>query len=475
MTGKFIIYQLLLRVFANNNVNCINSGSFVQNGSGKFDSIDDDVIKSIKKLSVSYIWFTGILRHATKGDEGVKGEAGSPYAIKDYYDVNPCLSTSTSNRMSEFDSMVQRVHNQEVGVIIDFVPNHLSRSYFSETDNFTDLNFYPGKIYDGDWSDTVKLNYSNRDTWIKMRDILLFWADKKIDGFRCDMVELVPFDFWRWCIGEVKAKYPDIIFIGEAYQRDNYGRFIEYCNFDYLYDKSGFYDTLRDILTNKRGAFTLTSQWQQNGSSQDRLLNFLENHDEQRIASKFFLGNPFYALPALYVSLFFNKSPFMLYFGQEFGENGMESEGYSGVDGRTSIYDYCSLSNISRWLRGVKGGNEQKYLTQQEIRLLEIYRDLFSKATDIDAFKFGSTFDLEYANPHSDMFDPNTHFAFLRFYNNSLYVCVVNFSFEDKSIGVNIPTHAFDYFGIDNGDCRRSKSMINLMVKGCSGEIFEIN
>ena len=235
---------MLPRVFGNTRGTSVPGGTLADNGTGTFKDITMSVLDEIRKLNVSYIWYTGIIRHATAGDPGVKGGAGSPFAITDYYDVNPYLASKESNRMKEFEALIARTADAGMGTIIDFVPNHVSPAYRSTVNSFEENNLYPGHIHDWDWSDTVKLNYSDRDTWEKMKDILLFWASKGVGGFRCDMVELVPVDFWQWCIPAVKKVYPKLIFIGEAYEPANYADLFEKGGFDYLYDKSGFYDTL---------------------------------------------------------------------------------------------------------------------------------------------------------------------------------------------------------------------------------------
>ena len=465
MEGKFIIYQLLVRLFGNLNEHCVQNGSLEQNGSGKFNDISTSVLNTLKNgLSVQYIWYTGVIRHATKGDEGVKGEAGSPFAIKDYYDVNPYLSLHPDRRMNEFKALLDRTHKAGLGVLIDFIPNHVSRVYSSEHNPFTDYNYYPGKICDGDWTDTVKLNYSVNDTWQKMKDILLYWASKGVDGFRCDMVELVPLSFWSWCIPEIKAIYPDIIFIAEIYQPSNYQPFIERGHFDYLYDKSGFYDHLKSIYENHLPASSLTGVWQSLGDLQPRMLNFLENHDEQRISSDFYLASPFKSLPALNVSLFFNKAPFMIYFGEEFGERGMESEGFSGIDGRTSIYDYWSVSSVRRFLQGLKEKKPEKYLKPEENRFYTIFSEMFKKAISIPASRNGLTYDLEYVNPSSEYFNPEKHFAFLRYYEGELYLSVSCFSENESHLQIIIPKHAFEYFNIEENDTLSSKKPIELTL-----------
>jgi glycosidase len=475
MEEKFIIYQLLPRLFGNSNEHCVPDGSLSQNGSGKFSDISDSVLDELKKtLSLKYIWYTGIIRHATQGDESVKGKAGSPYAIKDYYDVNPYLADNPEKRMDEFKALLDRTHENGLGVLIDFVPNHVSRSYNSKNHPFTDLNYYPGKIHDTDWSDTVKINYASDDTWQKMKNILLFWASMGVDGFRCDMVELVPTSFWSWCIPEIKTAYPNIIFIAEIYQTNNYHTFIDVCHFDYLYDKSGFYDHLRSIYCGGGSAASLTHVWQSLGELQPKMLNFLENHDEQRIASDFYTASPFKSLSALNVSLFFNTAPFMIYFGQEFSERGMDQEGFSTIDGRTSIYDFWSVSSIRRWLKGVKIGDPDKYLSTEEIAFHNSFSDMMRSAVSIEAIRKGKTYDLEYVNLHSTFFDPEKHFAFLRYFDGELFLSVSNFSDNDSTIKVTIPKEAFDYFGIIDEEYISSHSSIELFVRSFDGILIKI-
>lgn len=469
--SKFIIYQLLPRLFGNTNEHCVPDGSYSENGSGKFDDISATVIKGLKELSITHIWLTGVIRHSTQGDPSAKGKAGSPFAIKDYYDVNPYLANKPQKRMDEFHSLVKRLHQASLKVILDFIPNHVSREYASLFVPLSDDNFYPGKIHDYDWSDTMKLNYSNRDTWKKMRDILLYWCSKGIDGFRCDMVELVPVDFWNWCIPQIKEEYPSTIFIAEIYQTANYLPYTENGRFDFLYDKSGFYDQLRKITAKEAPASSLTGVWQSLGSLQPKMLNFLENHDEQRIASPFYLGNPSKSFASLAVSLYFNTAPFMVYFGQELGEKGMDTEGFSGCDGKTSIYDFWSVSSVRRWLSGTKEGDSTKYLTIDENETYFIYKKMLSQAMSIPAIKCGRSYDLEYANPKSEWFDPQTDFAFLRHACGELFLCVANFSQYERIIKVNVPSHAYEYFGIEGYP---SGLVVEVKVNAYSGVLHKL-
>lgn len=595
---KFIIYQILLRVFGNRCESQVSQGSLALNGTGKFSSITDSVLDYIKSLNVTHVWYTGVIEHATCEDFTaygipldnplvVKGLAGSPYAIKDYFDVNPYLADNPSKRLGEFVSLIERTHKAGLGVIVDFVPNHLARYYHQDSEearnlfaqqekpfpaDFDDKNFYslsgrfscrnfidsvpdvqkrllpeylkqpvdghaayfsetsgtsqqsdgleseylidenPAKATGnncfnaapnaGDWYETVKLNYGVDyngaggvcncfspipDTWLKMRDILLFWLSLGVDGFRCDMAEMVPVEFWEWVTKEIKCNYPSALFIGELYNRSLYETYLNKGGFDYLYDKEGLYDHLKSIsqtysVKNSRyvanrydsgsyngsynsgeisytpqgrlqniKASAITSCWQNINDIQNRMLNFLENHDEQRIASAFNLSNPFAAVPELVVSLMLNKAPFMLYFGQEVGESGMLAEGYSGRDGRTSIFDWCSAPSVKRLLEDKLFGNEK--------RLLNLYRTLLGCAMGSSAITAGDMYDLTYCQGGLKGFDCDSHFVFARVSrldidNVAALKEVVIIAVDFKMRGVEeayIPKHFIDYASLKEG------------------------
>ncbi|MFM8913415.1 MAG: alpha-amylase family glycosyl hydrolase, partial [Flammeovirgaceae bacterium] len=320
-TQKMVVYQMMTRLFANTNTANNFFGSVEENGVGKMNNINDAALKGIKELGVTHVWYTGIIEHALLTDyskygiasddaDVVKGKAGSPYAIKDYYDVNPDLAVDVAKRMKEFEELVARTQAQDLKVIIDFVPNHVARSYksdakpagekdlgegddvtvaFKPTNNFYYLPGQPfvapkrpyqqgapnvdGKFAEnpakvtgnnqftaapnlGDWFETVKLNYGVDfqngekryfnpvpNTWEKMRDILVYWANKRVDGFRCDMAEMVPVEFWQWAIPQVKKVNPQIVFIAEIYNPSQYRNYLDNGHFDVLYDKVQLYDT----------------------------------------------------------------------------------------------------------------------------------------------------------------------------------------------------------------------------------------
>lgn len=517
---KLIIYQLLPRLLTNMNDRCEPGGTLAHNGAGKMNDIDDKLLRSIRSLGVNCIWYTGIIEHATKeafpgipadNPPVVKGQAGSPYAIKDYYDISPEIATDIPARMAEFEALVERTHKAGMKVLIDFVPNHTARRYHSDTapagvrdfgtqDDTTmffspDNNYYyltnqkfqpkfpigdycefPAKATGNDaytafpgeydWYETVKLNYGHDpgngfqamdpvpDTWLKMLHILRFWASKGIDGFRCDMVFMVPQVFWHWAIPQVKKDYPELLFIGEIYDIGLYRPFLEYCGFDYLYDKVNLYDTLVGIQTQSWSAARLTDCWQSLEGISPCMLNFLENHDEVRFGSKAYAGDPSLVLPSLVVSAMFNTGPFMLYFGQEIGECATENEGFAGYNDRTTIFDFWSYDSMRRWYDG--GRCSVSKLTQKEKWLRKLYSQVLHICNSEKAISEGTFFDLMYVNLQNPDFSPHSNFAFLRHYGDETLLIAVNFASDSCRIKVNIPDAAFDMMKLPTGSrvCR---------------------
>jgi glycosidase len=281
-----------------------------------------------------------------------------------------------------------------------------------------------------------------------MLEILTFWADKGVDGFRCDMAEMVPVAFWTWVIPRVKMRKSHPIFIAEIYKKECYRDYIK-SGFDYLYDKVGLYDTLKSVSRGECSASHISHCWQDLGDLQPYMLNFLENHDEQRIASDFFLNNPFKVIPALVVSTCLNTAPFMLYAGQEFGERGMEGEGFSTLDGRTTIFDYWSVDTLRRFNH--HGQFHAELLSDFEKQLYHHYIKLFSLLSSSPALTSGATYDLGYANMHNGCFNPDKHFAFLRHVKiptDETLLIAANFSDSPADLRIHIPKHAFAHLQI---------------------------
>ena len=531
---KPVIYQLLPRLFSNTCETCVPNGDIEQNGVGKLNDITPRVLKSIKDLGVTHVWYTGVIEHAHATDYSqygivrdnpyvVKGKAGSPYAISDYYDIDPDIAVDVPDRMEEFENLVKRTHDAGLKVIIDFVPNHVARRYHSDVkpsgiedfgvndDNTyffspkNDFYYIPRQkfspsIYLGegeaaytefpakasgndcftafpsqnDWYETVKLNYGvdygdgSRHfepippVWFKMLNVLRYWASKGIDGFRCDMAFMVPTEFWKWAIPNVREKYPEILFIAEIYDVGLYREFIN-VGFDYLYDKVNLYDTLRGIQCSQVSAAQITNCWQAVDGIGDKMLNFLENHDEQRFASMQFAGNADLITPSLIVSSTISTGPVMIYMGQELGEKAAEAEGFSGLDGRTTIFDYWSVPTLRRWYNEGKPGISK--LTKQEKSLRKLYSAILNICNTESAISSGMFFDLMYVNYNNGKFNPHRQFAYLRGDEKATIVIAVNFDNIDVDVEINIPDLALKMLNIPEGEIEATELLTGEKAK----------
>ncbi|MFC5408436.1 alpha-amylase family protein [Larkinella bovis] len=531
-SDKLVVYQIFTRLFGNQRTTNKPWGSRDENGVGKFNDITAKALQELKKFGVSHVWYTGIVEHALMTDYSafgirkdhpavVKGRAGSPYAIKDYYDVNPDLAVDVQNRMQEFEDLLKRTHANQLKVLIDFIPNHVARQYFSdakpagvrdlgEDDDQTRAfdpqnNFYylPGQAFqvppgvfvpektdapytefpakatgndvfkaqpDGnDWFETIKLNYGvdyqhNRQshfdpipsTWTKMRDILLFWAAKGVDGFRCDMAEMVPVEFWGWAIPQVKAAHPGTIFIAEIYNPQQYHNYIFTGQFDYLYDKVGLYDALRRLMEGQGSTEDITRVWQQeSGDFANHMLRFLENHDEQRIASRFFAQNPWTAVPAMTVSATLHTGPLMIYFGQEVGVNPTQAEGFQGEDGRTTIFDYWGVPEFQAWTNGAvgePGAFDGGKLTADQKNLRQFYQQLNHLVNSSSAIRTGGFYDLQYVNNNGQSagYDQHRLYSYLRHSDRQKLLIICNFDREKTArTTVRIPAEAWKAMNLD--------------------------
>lgn len=514
--GKPIIYQIFTRVYGNTNDHCTFDGTIQQNGVGKLEDINDAALASIAEMGFTHVWYTGVIRHASTtnydfmshpaNQNVVKGRAGSPYAICDYYDIDPDLAVDVDNRLEEFKRLVERSHRHGLKVLIDFVPNHVARNYYSDVKpdvsqlggaddksvSFSaNNNFYyiPGQDFvspvsdrdtlyiespamvsgndaftaapsKDDWYETVKLNYGvdyqnerqkhfeqRPDTWTKMRDILLYWIEEtKIDGFRCDMVEMVPSEFWYWALGNVKTKYPEIIFMAESYNMDLYREYIS-SGFDLLYDKVNFYDVVRGVTEGKIHAGDITNIWRKTEGIERNMVYFLENHDEQRLASDFFAKRPENGKAAMLLTALMGRGATMVYFGQELGERAMDNEGFSGIDGRTTIFDYWSADAVRRFV-----GRDHSYigkeLNAEEFDLRNWYKSVLNLAHSSIAFDYGAMFDLMYVN--TDTYDKGQQlYAFMRYTDTERYLVITNFASESTEATIRIPQHAWELMKVD--------------------------
>lgn len=533
ITPKIVVYQMMTRLFGNTNTTNRKYGTVAENGVGKFEDINRNALEAIRSLGATHIWYTGVLEHALLTDysaygippddaDVVKGRAGSPYAIKDYYDVNPDLAVNVSHRKEGFRALLQRTHDAGLKAIMDFVPNHVARRYHSDAkprgvqdfgaeDDTTvsfavNNNFYylPGtsfKVPEGynplgedhsfptedgefnevpakatgndkfspspgidDWFETVKLNYGVDiqqgntghfdpvpDTWLKMKDILSYWTGFGVDGFRCDMAEMVPVEFWEWVIPRIRAENPDIIFIAEIYNPARYHDYLDIGHFDFLYDKVQLYDTLKSIIRQEGSAHDITRIWQDLRGINKNMLRFLENHDEQRIASEDFAGDPWQAIPAMVVSATLYTGPVMIYFGQEVGEPGRGDEGFGGEDGRTTIFDYWGVPEHQKWMN--KGRFDGGMLNGDQKRLRDTYARLLVLSRENTAIARGDLYDLGPFNIQAKAsgYDDKVY-AFLRFSGEERVLVIANFDKEKaKDVMLHIPGNALALAGMDKG------------------------
>ena len=502
---KLVIYQLLPRYFGNTNATNKLYGSKEENGVGKFNDITPKALQELKKLGINYVWYTGVVEHATMTDytaygikqddpDIVKGKAGSPYAIKDYYDVDPDLAVDVKNRMEEYQNLINRTHAEGLKMIMDFIPNHVARTYqsdakpagvidFGAQDDKTkayspqnDYYYIPEKNFvvpagteaggaqfshplkDGkfdenpakvtgnnvfsekpsidDWYETMKLNYGYDlqngknyldpvpPVWTKMRDILVFWAKKGVDGFRCDVAEFVPVEFWHWVIPEVRKINPNMVFIAEAYDPSKYATYVSYGGFNYMYDKVGLYDALKPLIKNEANATVATMRkviQSQEGGLSNHMLRFLENHDEERIASKGFAQQPEFAKAAMVLTATLGSGPVMIYSGQEVGEQGAGIEGFGGDDNRSTIFDYWGQPQHQQWLNGGKfdGGG----LTAAQKSLRTFYQQLLTLVQSNKAIQSGTFTDVS-----AELGLGNTAMAFIRSTDTERVLVLANFS-----------------------------------------------
>lgn len=510
----------MFHLWGNRNIKPQKNGNSFTNGVTKFSDISAKALQSIYNKGFTHLYATGIIEHATKEDSTqygspmdhptiVKGSCGSPFAIKDYYDVNPFLANDPTRRLEEFDYMLDRIHANKLKIILDFVPNHLARQYYSDKkpvgvidfgfEDRTDVNFsiknnfyyLPGSQFivpnvsqnsflespyceiparasgnnvfspepnQDDWYETVKLNYgidySNNghihfdpipDTWTKMLDVLSYWTQKGVDGFRCDMAEMVPAEFWAFVIPKIKIINPNLIFIAEVYQPSLYSHYIHKGGFDYLYDKVGLYDSLRELMEEKEYAHTsnITQVWQkESGEFSDKMFRFLENHDETRINSIGFAAhNMWSTIPAMMVTATLHGGPIMMYFGQEFGESANELEGFNEADDRTTMFDFWRVETHQKWLNN--GNYNNQLLNLFEIQLDTFYQKLFHFVHKSLAVQFGQFFDLQYVQ--NDNYPCRYVYSYLRYTNDEKLLFINNFnSKETYIIELLIPDLAYE-------------------------------
>lgn len=557
---KEVVYQVFTRLFGNTNTTNKPWGSIEQNGVGKFNDFTDKALKEIKDLGVTYIWYTGVPHHATTTDytkygisnddpDIVKGLAGSPYAVKDYYNVDPDLAVNPANRLKEFEALIARTHKNGLKVIIDIVPNHIARKYegksnppgvrdFGADDNVNvayerNNNFYyiPGQPFKApvaenplsderrkrlgfdnffeenpakwtgngsrspepnvnDWYETVKINYgikpdgskdfpllpedySNKNytehynfwkgkdvpsSWKKFRDIALYWTAKGVDGFRYDMAEMVPYEFWSYMNSAIKMKNPNAFLLAEVYNPNEYRTYIKLGKMDYLYDKVDFYDHLRLVSYGKTSPDHISEIQDRYRDIEHHMLHFLDNHDEQRLASAAFAGSPEKGKPLMVLSATISSSPTMIYFGQELGEAGNEEGGF-GKPTRTSIFDYVGVPTIQRWANGGKydGGN----LTPEEKDLRDFYKRLLNFTINSSALT-GKYQQIQSVNRDSTSGYDEGIYSFVRWSDTQKLIIVTNSSAATNStFDLKIPANIINEWHLKNGTYKIKDQLYN--------------
>jgi len=600
--GKPVVYQVFTRLFGNTNETNKPWGTLEENGVGKFSDFDAAALQSIKALGASYVWYTGVPHHAVVNDytdnvykelgitlddpDVVKGRAGSPYAVKDYYNVNPDLADDPANRLAEFEALIERTHEQQLKVIIDIVPNHVARAYeslskpegvsdFGENDNTEleyarDNNFYyvvgeafkvplsengykplggeahplsDGKFVEmpakwtgngaresqpsaNDWYETVKVNYGVKpdgsydfdrlpkeyadkslsqhaafwqdksvpDSWIKFEQIVHYWLDKGVDGFRYDMAEMVPVEFWSFLNSSIKAKNPDAFLLAEVYNPSLYREYLQLGKMDYLYDKVEFYDSLKLLMQGKSDAQALEDIQLSLADIELHMLHFLENHDEQRIASDEFAGSAEKGKPAMVVSALISKSPTMLYFAQDVGEDGSEETGF-GDPSRTTIFDYAGVPAHQRYMNNGKFDGGQS--TESEKQLRAFYERLMlisaNHPTMLGKYQSLHSFNVTSVQVDSTNEYSNAQFAFVRWTENKALIVVSNFSEDDLStVTVKLPISLLTEWQVSEGAYaandllngiayemqvarKRSDAFVSVQLNGLQSVVLEVN
>lgn len=547
---KKVVYQVFTRLYGNKNTTNKPWGTIAENGVGKFNDFTDKALTEIKNLGVTHIWYTGVPHHALVNDytkygisnddpEVVKGRAGSPYAVKDYYNVNPDLAVDPAHRLQEFEALIARTHRNGLQLLIDIVPNHIARSYegksnpkgvkdfgsdddkkvaYDKNNNFyyipnqafqvpTSANYFPlggekhplvdgffnenpakwtgngsrlAKPNEGDWYETVKINYGIRpdgtkdfdslpadyynksiaehyqfwknkevpNSWIKFRDIALYWMDKGVDGFRYDMAEMVPYEFWSYMNSHIKMKNPAAFLLAEVYNPKEYRNYIHYGKMDYLYDKVELYDKLKEVIKGKSSTDGITNIQLGLADIEHHMLHFLDNHDEQRLASSEFAGSAENGKPLMVVSTTISSAPTMVYFGQEVGEAGNENAGF-GKPSRTSIFDYIGVPNHQRWMNNGKFDGGQ--LTPKEKELLDFYKRLLNFSLTSSAL-MGNFMEI-HSFQAKDKWYADALYSFARWDAKERLIVVSNFS-KDKAATIEliVPSELIQLWNLKDGN-----------------------
>ncbi len=556
-----VIYQLFVRHFSNFCRGGLLSGSKEQNGCGTFEGINDAALEQIAAGGFTHIWLTGVLRHATQTDysaQGLpasdalicKGIAGSPYAVRDYYDLDPDLATDVDSRWEEWAALIARIRHWGMVPMIDLIANHVARDYDSahfpekqlgRHDNVHsffayDNAFYymqqgepplilPQGVYEPekevgrvtgnnaaiwhpsafDWYETVKLNYgidyhggtaaadslpgimANEvhvpATWRAMDDIVAFWQEQGVGGFRCDMAHMVPMPFWRWLIARARLRDEQCLLVAEGYNDhmklsagDVHDALLD-AGFHGVYDAHS-YEQLRQLYEGGRWANDLDACHQSNSRRFSGGVRYLENHDEVRLAAPDHWGGVGESiLEASMVAQYASSAgPVLFYNGQALGERAEGPTGYGGDNGRTSIFDYTCLPQLQAWAS--EGRFDGAALTKKQRENMLVTSRLLCLLQD-PALSGGEFYGLNWANKGSVGFgrvvgeqsSGHYHYAFLRHHRSArrsmLILCnlapdgvaMENFELGEPGVQLRLPEEALRWCSKWGGRLRLSPQL----------------
>ena len=316
-------------------------------------------------------------------------------------------------------------------------------------DGSHDFTALPADYADKDYQQHAAF-WADKDvpsSWIKFRDIANYWQAKGVDGFRYDMAEMVPVEFWSYLNSSIKTINPNAFLLAEVYNPKMYRDYIRLGKMDYLYDKVEFYDTIKAIMQGKADASALIPIQEGMADIEHHMLHFMENHDEHRIASPDFAGDARKAMPGMVVSTLISTSPTMLYFGQDVGEAGEQSAGFGGPS-RTTIFDYWGVPAHQRWMNGGKFDGGQ--LSADERSLRDFYKRLLRFSASSKALTG------EYAPLLLEKGDLSKVFAFVRWSGDDRLIVVSNFDANKEvesraEFKLTIPAVVIGKWGLSDG------------------------
>ncbi len=273
---------------------------------GNFNAITAR-LDELKDLGVTILWLMPI--HPI-GQEKKKGTIGSPYAVRDYYGINPDYGTA-----DDLKRLVREAHARGLKVIIDIVANHTSwDSVLMKHPEFYKRDAKGNITYPYDWYDIAALNYGNQQLRRYMTDMLKHWIREfDLDGFRCDVAGEVPTDFWENARRELEQIKPEIVMLAEAHKAE---LSVNAFDLDYSWP---LHSALTNVLQGRGRASDLRAEWEKEVKEWPKgalHMRFSDNHDERRAIARF--GEP--AALAASAFVFTLDGVPMLYNGMEVGD-----------------------------------------------------------------------------------------------------------------------------------------------------------